>query len=392
MLAIVTSHPIQYQAPLWRALAADGRVPFEVWFLTSHAVRPSHDPDFGRTFAWDIDLLSGYPHRFLDVQTGWQLNRFNGVQLQRDWKTELQSARVTHLWLEGWRFRTLWQAADAAHRLGIPVWLRGENHNLAPEPWRKQLWKRFALRWLFRRVDDFLCIGTANRRFYQSHAIPAHQLHSAPYCVDNARFAQAVSAARPRRAELRARWGIALDAYVVLFCGKLIAKKRPFDLLNAARFAGPLAGRPLHLLYAGDGELGPALRTALAEPGAPAGTITGFLNQTEIPLALAAADCLVLPSDYGETWGLVVNEALAAGLPVIVSDHCGCAENLAAPLGPAHVFPCGDVTALTHSLQTVATTPPQPADLLALSATHDPLRTVETVQALLSAPGLLGRT
>src|SRR3954468_383742 len=165
MLAIVTSHPIQYQAPLWRALAADGRVPFQVWFLTPHAVQPSADREFGRTFAWDIDLLSGYSHRFLPIQPGWRLDRFNGIALQTKWEDELVRHGVTALWLEGWRFRTLWQAAAAAHRLGIPVWLRGESHGHAPEGPVKRLAKQVALGWLFRRIDTFLCIGTANRRY-----------------------------------------------------------------------------------------------------------------------------------------------------------------------------------------------------------------------------------
>ena len=382
MLAIVTSHPIQYQAPLWRALAAAG-VDFEVWFLTPHAVEPSPDPEFGRTFSWDVDLLTGYPHRFLPVKPGWRLDRFNGIRLQRDWRTELRERKVTALWIEGWRFRTLWQAVAAAHDLRLSVWLRGESHDLAPEPLLKNLLKRAALGWLFRRVDRFLCIGAANRRFYLRRNIPDACLLPAPYCVDNGRFAAAAKELAPRRLELRHRWGIATEAYCVLFCGKLIAKKRPLDLVAALLLAPRLAGRPVHLLFAGDGELAGELRAALAVPGAPAATFTGFLNQSEITAAFAASDCLVLPSDYGETWGLVVNEALASGLPAIVSDRCGCAEDLAAPLGADHVFACGDIHALAESLRTVAANPPPLAALRRLSDLHAPERTVETVVAAL---------
>src|SRR2546422_7453686 len=70
MLAILTTHPIQYQVPLWQALARDGRVPFEVWYLTNHGIDVSHDGEFGKEFAWDIDTLSGYPYRFLEVAAG----------------------------------------------------------------------------------------------------------------------------------------------------------------------------------------------------------------------------------------------------------------------------------------------------------------------------------
>jgi glycosyltransferase involved in cell wall biosynthesis len=80
----------------------------------------------------------------------------------------------------------------------------------------------------------------------------------------------------------------------------------------------------------------------------PRASFTGFLNQTEISRAYVAADCLVLPSDHGETWGLVVNEALASGLPCLVSDACGCAEDLA---GPQFSFPLGDVGVLATKLE-----------------------------------------
>lgn len=385
MLAIVTSHPIQYQAPLWRALAAAG-VNFQVWFLTPHALQPSKDREFGRTFAWDLDLLAGYPHRFLAIRPAWSLDRFNGIRLQRDWKTELREHGVTTLWVEGWRFRTLWSAVAAAHELGISVWLRGESHDLAPETWTRRLFRRLALGWLFRRVDRFLCIGSANQRFYQQRGIREERLLAAPYCVDNGRFTAMAHELAPRRDELRRKWHVAPDAFCVLFCGKLIPKKRPFDLVAAARLAPRPAGRPIHLLFAGDGELATELRGALAGPDAPAHTFAGFLNQSEIPTAFVAADCLVLPSDYGETWGLVANEALAAGRPVIVSDHCGCAEDLAAPLGEGHVFPCGDAAALAASLDVAASRPVPAATIARIREAHSPQRTVESVQSALAKP------
>lgn len=382
MLAIITSHPIQYQAALWRALAAAG-IKFEVWFLTPHAVQPSYDREFGRTFAWDTDLLSGYPHRFLPVKPGWRLDRFTGIRLEQGWSTLLLEGGVTHLWVEGWRFATLWQAVYAAHRAGISVWLRGESHDLQPEHWLRRLVKKIMLARLFNRVDKFLCIGTVNRRFYRSHGIAESRLVAAPYCIDHERFASAAAEIRPRRAELRRKWGVPEDAWCVLFCGKLIQKKRPLDLVAAAAQAVLPGGRRLHLLIVGDGALKPDLAAVLAAPGAPGATLAGFLNQTEIPAALVAADCLLLPSDFGETWGLVVNEALAASLPAIVSDRCGCACDLAAPQGPAHVFACGNIPALARSLESVALRPPAPDVLRKLGEAHSPLRTAEAVASLL---------
>lgn len=382
MLAIITSHPIQYQAPLWRELARSG-LKFEVWFLTPHAVQPSFDRDFGHTFAWDADLLEGYPHRFLEVTPDWTLTRFNGIRLRHSWVNEFRAHGVTHVWLEGWRFRTLWEAARAAKSTGLSVWMRGENHDLAPEPWTRWMWKEPLLRWLFGHVDQFLCIGTANRRFYRRHGVSPERLHAAPYAVDNDSFASAARRLRPERAAIRAAWGIAPEAKCVLFCGKLIPKKRPLDLVAALEQL-PLAEKKIcHLLVVGTGELADELHARLRGPAAAPATLAGFLNQSEISRAFAAADCLVLPSQFGETWGLVVNESLASGVPALVSDQCGCAEDLAAPLGAAHVFPCGDVPALAARISEILAHPPSLATIETVIACHAPSCTVATVKALL---------
>jgi glycosyltransferase involved in cell wall biosynthesis len=383
MLAIITSHPIQYQAPLWRAMAAAG-LKFEVWFLTPHALKDSFDREFGQSFAWDVDLLAGYPHRFLDIEPGWRLDKFNGIRLRRSWREELAGRGITHLWVEGWRFGELWRAVRAARAGGIEVWLRGENHDLAPEPpWPRRLVKRLALGWLFRRVDCFLQIGSANARFYRRHGVAPEKMRPAPYCVDNDYFTAQAARWLPERAALRRGWRIADDAFCVLFCGKLIAKKRPADLVAAVRSLRGKSARPMHLLLAGSGELAAALQADLGPE--TLATFAGFLNQSEVTRAFVAADCLVLPSDFGETWGLVVNEALACGLPTIVSDHCGCAEDLAAPQGAAHVFPCGNTTALADSLLHVAAHPPSAALLRTLSESHAIHRTVQSITNLLTS-------
>lgn len=384
MLAILTSHPIQYQAPLWRELAAAG-VKFEVWFLTPHAVKASFDREFGQSFAWDVDLLSGYPHRFLPIAEGWRMNEFNGVRLTTRWRDEFTSRGVTHLWVEGWRFREFWSAVRAARSCGVRVWMRGENNDLSPRSGFRELVRGLALRWLFSHVDAFLCIGSANRRFYRAFSVPEAKLHRAPYCVDNAAFAAAADRRRAERSALREKWEIAPEAFVALFCGKLIPKKRPRDLVAAAaRIARDKSHVRLHLLFAGDGELADEVRGALADTNVP-GTITGFLNQSDIPDAYAAADCLVLPSAGWETWGLVVNEALASGLDVLVSDRCGCAEDLAAPLGQNHVFRCGDVETLARHLGAIQQTPSSPSLRKAVIDAHAPSRTVDTVRSLLAA-------
>jgi glycosyltransferase involved in cell wall biosynthesis len=246
-------------------------------------------------------------------------------------------------------------------------------------------------------VDRFLCVGAATRRLYESYGVDASRLTWAPHAIDNERFAAQAGTERPSREALRRAWGIPEDAFCVLFAGKFMSKKRPGDLVGALGLLRELSpGRRYHGLFVGAGELGAALRrqcrvvfdaeahggpSGESREGAPPATFAGFLNQTEISRAYVAADALVLPSDH-ETWGLVVNEALASGLPCIVSDRCGAAEDLVAPLDPALRFPAGDVRALAESVMHLSAHPLPPAAMAAHISRFNVAETVDTIERL----------
>jgi glycosyltransferase involved in cell wall biosynthesis len=392
LLIILTTHPIQYQVPVWQALARDGRVPFEVWYMSGHGLEPSRDREFGKTFAWDIDLTRGYPHRFLAGAERSSPGSFRGCRLHEPLAERLREAGATALWINGWQVAAYWQAVRQARDAGCEVWLRGESNGLGPVAWWKRPIKRAALGLLFSRVDRFLAIGEANARLYHQYGVPDSRLYPAPYAADNERFASQAEALRPQRAALRRQWGIADDAFCVMFCGKFIAKKRPLDLVRAAELLARQAPlTKLHLLFVGAGQLGEALRAACdvacdadaispaTRPGKVKASFAGFLNQTEISRAYVAADCLVLPSDTGETWGVVVNEALASGLPAIVSDACGSAEDLAAAACARFVYPCGDVAALAQAITTLKAQPLPDEYRQRFVAAHDIQRTLDTV-------------
>jgi glycosyltransferase involved in cell wall biosynthesis len=400
MLAILSTHPIQYQVPLWQALAKTGSVPFEVWYLTAHGTEPSYDRQFDKSFAWDLDVLSGYPHRFLKVNSDSDVSSFSKLRIVEHLAPLLREKEVSALWVQGWNVLAYWQAVRQAHAAGVPVWLRGESNDLAITPaWKKPL-KQVLLRQFFRRVEKFLYIGEANRRFYANYGVRPEQLSPAPYCVDNERFALQADSLRPGRQDIRRAWGIADDAFCVLFAGKFIDKKRPFDLVNAlkdARFAQQ--GRLLHLLFVGSGDLGQPLRRAcqvvfdaetenkissgvIDDVTLPRATFAGFLNQKDISKAYVAADCLVLPSDARETWGLVINEAMASGLPCLVSDACGCAEDLVAPVNSQLVYPLGDGSALAGALLELMERPPSISELREQVNKFDLDVTVKTVNKL----------
>jgi len=398
MLAILTTHPIQYQVPLWQCLSKDGRVPFEVWYMTEFAVRPSRDREFGWTFAWNIATLSGYPYRFLEAAPGATPASFWQCRLREHLRDRLRLTGARAVWIQGWQVAAYWQAVRDACTAGIEVWLRGESNDLATCSFLKRMAKRGLLNWLFSNVDRFFYIGSANRRLYLEYGVPHNKLYSAPYAVDNNRFRTQADVLRPFRTEIRRQWGVPDDAFCVLFCGKLIKKKRPLDLVAAARMlAADGSQKPIHLLFAGSGELSEELRREChvvfdtehgfqsGEPGTrsrPPASFTGFLNQTEISRAYVAADCLVLASDHRETWGLVVNEALASGLPCVVSDACGCAEDL---VHRTNTFRCGDIRDLTSRLATI---PPAATVQPNLPSFNDTVRSIVRAYETLDSPAV----
>ncbi|MBI3015273.1 MAG: glycosyltransferase family 4 protein [Candidatus Tectomicrobia bacterium] len=355
MLAILTTHPIQYQVPLWKELARRGEVPFEVWYLSDQGYQESFDQGFGRAFSWDIDMLGGYSYRFLKTHPlRAEITRFRGTRIG-SLGPLFQELDVHALLVNGWYPQAYWQAVFQARRAGIPVLLRAETNDLRRASWWKEMVKRPLLKLLFQRVSVFLTVGVANRRLYEKFGIPESRLIAAPYCVDNRRFLETARSYEPQRSMLREEWGIPPDSICFLFSGKLIPKKHFQDILSALEVLSVKRTQffvkcPIHLLVVGDGsmrgmfeERAEVLRSMT---GRRCVTFAGFMNQTEIPKAYVAADCLILPSDAGETWGLVVNEAMACGLPAIVSDQAGCGPDLIDPGRTGDFFPMGDVERL----------------------------------------------
>lgn len=344
-LAILTSHPIQYYSPWYRELAR--LCDLTVFF--AHRPTPSEQGEgFGTAFSWDVDLLSGYEHEFLPNRaTAPGSSHYRGCDTPSIGE-RLAAGGFEALIVTGWHLRSYWQGVRAAKRLGIPVFVRGDSQLGTPRPLWKRFGKELAYRLLLRRFDGFLCTGQRNRAYLRHYGVPESKLHDAPHFVDNEAFREKAAAAD--RAAVRRKWGVPEDATVALFVGKFIPKKRPADLLEAlARM--PVARRPVAVLV-GSGELEEKLRTRARELGVPA-VFAGFHNQNELPAAYAAADVLVLPSDGGETWGLVVNEAMACGIPTIVSEACGCAPDLIEEGITGFRFPCGDLEGLARALETL---------------------------------------
>lgn len=348
-LGVVATHPIQYQVPWFRALAARAEVDLKVYF----ALLPDSAQQgvgFGVPFQWDIPMLEGYAWQALaNTRSKPALGRFLGSSTPGI-LDDLRRDRPDAVIITGWNALPLLQALWACERLRLPRIVRGESNALRVRP----PWIRVVHRVLLSRYDAALAIGRANREFFVGNGMRPERLFPALYFVDNARFAEAARNLQPARLTLRRGWGIADDATCFLFAGKLEEKKRILDLVAAV--AATRHDVRVHLLVVGSGEQLDQVKAAVAQDQLPV-TLAGFLNQTMMPQAYAAADCLVLPSDYGETWGLVVNEAMASGLPAVVSDRVGCGPDLIDDAVTGAVFPFGDVGALASILRSLARDP-----------------------------------
>ncbi len=326
-LLYLVSHPIQYQAPLLRRIAREPGIALRVLFERDTS-GGYYDPGFGQPLRWDVPLRDGYDSALLDE-----------VDLSRE------IARADVVWLHGWQSPRLRRALVTAHRRGRPVLMRGENTTAAmPDgPFPRGWLKRAYLQRVFGRCAAFLTVGSQNADYYRRHGIAAEKLFSVPYAIDNAAFAAAAEAARGQRENLRRSLGLPEAAPVVLFCGKLMRRKRPDCLLAAWQRARWPSARPC-LVFVGGGEM----EGELSSKAGPGVHFLGFRNQGELPALYDLADVFVLPSER-EPWGLAVNEAMACGTPVIVSSEVGCARDLVDAKCGA-VVPVGDVDALGAAL------------------------------------------
>ena len=356
-LAVVASHPVQYYAPLFRHLAS-------LVDLSVHYCHRADETDqaragFGVQFDWDVDLLSGYHYEFLEnVSSKPELGRFGGVDTP-EVSARLRAGGFDGVLILGWYLKSFLQALWGAKRAGIPVMVRGDSHLDTPRSRLKRLAKEALYPPFLRQFDAALIVGERNRAYWEHYGYPASRMFSSPHCVDTDWFAARATAAAAEN--LRDRLGISRDAPVALFAGKLIEFKRPTDVVMAAAHARSL-GVPVELLVAGSGALEQPMRALASLLGVPLHML-GFCNQSQMPAVYAAADVLVLPSTGRETWGLVANEALACGTPVLLSDVVGCAPDLAVNGRVGRTFPVGDVESCGRHLTEMLRSLPSRAEI-----------------------------
>lgn len=344
----ILSHPIQYFTPLFRELAQEMDIDFEVWYCSDEGANPMIDKGFGTLIQWDIPLMEGYKHKIFKNTSRRPSIRYGFMGL---WNPDLiqairKSPKGTTFILHGWNYVTHLLALFNAWLYGHELIFRGDNpdHHDKHLTWVKRLIKQIIIRPLLSIPNKVLYAGKRNYLFFRMYGVPDSKLFFAPHSVDNNRFKFSDEELQIRRTAMRDKWNINEDAFVVLVPAKYIPKKRIQDLIYAI---ASIKVNNIVLVLAGEGPSRVFLEN-LADNHLPGRVrFTGFINQQEMPSIYAMADVLCLASGLGETWGLSVNEGMNCKLPLILSDLCGCAEDLVQNGQNGYIYPCGDVPALS---------------------------------------------
>jgi len=341
-LAILASHPIQYQAPLFRALAARDDVVLKVFFCWDFGIKETVDPGFGRSFAWDIPLLDGYDHELIpNLAKRPGTSHFFGL-LNPMAPARIRDFRADALVIHGYAHFTELEMIASSRVLDLPVLVRGDSNLLHRRPPHIAAAKQLLLTPLFKVLAGALSSGRLNTQYYAHYGIPTERIFHAPFTVDNAFFREREAPARAEAKALRAEIGISETDTVAVFAAKLLAHKGCADLIRAF---GARPRKNAHLVIVGDGPAKDEY-VALAKRLAPGRVhFLGFFNQQRMPTAYVMGDVFVLPSHY-EPWGLAINEAMSLGLPIIASDQCGAVPDLVLA-DNGWVFPAQNVEALT---------------------------------------------
>lgn len=333
-IAFINTHPVQYYAPLHRSLAARPDWKVRVFF-TWHGGGPVVDAGFKREFAWDVPLTDGYaseivPNTARDPGPHHRAGIKNPELVSR-----VAAWRPDAVVLTGYNYPSHLAALRKLSKMGIPVLLRGDSHLLDRDSDRFWWIKRRLLARIFGKCAAVLSVGQLNRDYFDACGVPEGRIVRCPHSIDRARFAAPDDALSAEALSWRRELGFRDEQTVLLFAGKLEPKKRPIEMLKA------IVAEPdprIAVLVVGNGELEEGVK-AIADTHTARVRHVPFQNQSRMPVVYRAGDIFVLPSIREETWGLAVNEALACGRPVLVSDRVGCAPDVVKHGSNGWVFP-----------------------------------------------------
>lgn len=353
-LAYMVSHPIQYQSPLLRRLAQEPDIDLTVLYWSDHTVKEYADEGFGGAMVkWDVPLLEGFHHEVLPLIRPFREEDF-WAPINLGLFRTLRKGRFDAVWLHGyWNFNCV-VTMLAAKLLGIPLLERAESTliNHARSPFRLVV-KRAFFSITRHLIHAVLPISARNRNYWAHYLGEVFPSFEVPYAVDNEYFQRAVAKARETREEFRRELDLEKGRPVILYVSKLMPRKRCIDLIDAyLSLQRTKDDRQPYLLIVGEGSERPACEAKVRAAGNLSVRFLGFQNQSQLPRFFDLCDVFILPS-VSEPFGLIVNEVMNAGKPIIVSDQVGCQLDLVADGVNGKVFPAGDVLALGKALESM---------------------------------------
>jgi glycosyltransferase involved in cell wall biosynthesis len=319
-LAIITTHPIQYNAPLFTVLARRGQISIKVFYTWGEKVlKEKYDPGFGKNIQWDVPLLEGYDYEFINnIAKHPGTHHFKGI-INPTLIDSIKKWKADAILVYGWGFKSHLGAIRYFHKR-IPVYFRGDSTIIQQKNNLKTRIKSIFLRWVYSHIDKALYVGRRNREYYKAYGMKEDQLIFCPHAVDNERF---MNDEEYCNEVLKWKSELKVDSLSAgfLYAGKLDDNKNVRLLLKT--FAE--IKQNYYLIIAGNGILENELKATYS--GYSNIHFLPFQNQRKMPVVYRLADVFVLPSKT-ETWGLGINEAMACSRAVLVSENCGGAADL----------------------------------------------------------------
>jgi len=320
-LAVVVSHPIQHFVSFYRALADRDDIDLVVLFASRIGIEPYFDKAMNTMISWKMDLRGGYTQVFLPEADNikstnpWTVNNPSvGAELTRQ--------EPDAVLIYGYNYITSIRALFWCRRHAVPAMMISDSELKSPRPAHIRLIKRALLPFLLARFSAFLTVGDANEEYYAFYGVDRARLHRSPFTIDEQTYRAARSDRARLGAQVRTTLGIPEDEVVVLTVGKLSTRKRPGDVVDAARkLKSTKMPVSTSFILAGDGEEMERLRADVKSDDLPV-HLPGFINVDELPGYYAAADIILHPSSR-DPHPLVMSEAACIGLPLLVSDRVG---------------------------------------------------------------------
>lgn len=349
-LAILISHPIQHFAPWHREVAKLPGIDLRVYFYCDWGVASYMDPEFQISLEWDVPLVEGYAHEFLSIDK--RPERLNFFQVDNPGVCEALNYFDPHVVkVFGYAYRTNWRVAKWTKRLRKPLMIYSDSNIRAQPKWWKREIKERVVRHFYRYVDGALYVGDNNLAYHRYFGLPDHRIFPGVLPIDRQQLHKVVPDPIAVRRELREQLGIPQEAFVVMFCGKYVPRKRPLDLVISAHNVAS-KGLPVWSLLVGEGPERANIQSVCQQEGIKNVVLTGFVNQSKISTYFAAADVIAVTSQY-DPHPLVVSEGASFGLPIIASDQLGCigVNDTARPDVNALVYACGDQGQLSNCIE-----------------------------------------